>query len=220
MANLKAKEKCFADFNELKDKLLALIAKNGEGHVSTSDFKSPLRKVCASISASLNNASSTSFKEKKVSSFDSFNFINIEVEKAKSSFILNIAIDDLNCGFDSGYYSYDSGEKLNLRICTPARRNLAIDKSISLNITYFDENTTYNKEKVFAFLEELFTKIKVYFTAFEMFQVEADNFRKARTEIETEYQQKLSDLRCKIDVQKTKILKAVDIALAAANYSK
>lgn len=220
MANLKAKEKCFADYNELKDKLMALIEKNSVGHISTSDFKTPLRKVCASINVSLNNASSTTYKDQKHSNFDSFNFINIEVEKVKSSFMLNITIDDLNCGFDSGYYSYDTGEKLNLRICTPARRNLAIDKSISLNITYVDENTTYNKEKVFAFLEELFTKIKVYFTAFEMFQVEADNFRKARTEIETEYQHKLHDLRYKLDAEKTKILKAMDIALAAALYSK
>ena len=219
MANLKAKEKCFADFNELKDKLLALIAKNSVGHVSTSDFKSPLRKVCASIHASLNNASLASYKENKISSFDSFNFINIEVEKVKSSFILNIAIDDLNCGFDSSYYD-DSGVKLNMRIGTPARRGLAIDKSISLNITYVDENTTYNKEKVFAFLEELFMKIKVYFTAFEMYQKEIADFRKAKIEIETEYQQKLTDLRCKIDAQKTKILKAMNIALAAANYSK
>lgn len=218
MANLKAKEKCFADFNELKDKLLALIAKNGEGHVSTSDFKSPLRKVCASISASLNNASSTSFKEKKVSSFDSFNFINIEVEKLKSSFILNIAIDDLIFGFDSSYYS--DSEKLNMRIYTPARRHLAIDKSISVNITYVDENTTYDKEKVFAFLEELFMKIKIYFEAFGMYQKEIDDFRKAKIVIETDYQQKLRDLRDKLDVEKTKILKAVDIALAAANYSK
>jgi hypothetical protein len=107
-----------------------------------------------------------------------------------------------------------------MRICTPARRNLATDKSISLNITYFDENITFNKEKVFAFLEELFMKIKVYFTAFEMFQGEVDNFRKARTEIETEYQHKLSDLRYKLDAEKTKILKAMDIALAAARYSK
>ena len=220
MANLKAKEKCFADFNELKDKLIALIEKNGGGHVSTSDFKTPLIKVCASISVSLNNASSTTYKDQKHSNSDSFNFINIEVEKVKSSFLLSIAIDDLSCVFDSGYYSYDSGEKLNLRICTPARRNLANDKSISLNITYFDENTTYNKEKVFAFLEELFTKIKVYFTAFEMFQGEFDNFRKARTEIETEYQHKLNDLRYKLDAEKTKILKAMDIALAAALYSK
>lgn len=218
MANLKAKEKCFADFNELKDKLLALIEKNSVGHISTSDFKTPLRKVCASISASLNNASSTSYKDKKVSSFDSFNFINIEVEKLKSSFILNIAIDDLIFGFDSSYYS--DSEKLNMRIYTPARRHLAIDKSISVNITYVDENTTYDKEKVFAFLEELFMKIKVYFTAFEMFQVEADNFRKARIEIETEYQHKLHDLRYKLDAEKTKIIKAMDIALAAALYSK
>lgn len=218
MANLKAKEKCFADFNELKDKLLALIAQNSVGHVSTSDFKSPLRKVCASIHASLNNASSTSYKDNKISSFDSFNFINIEVEKVKSSFILNIAIDDLSFGFDNSYYS--DSEKLNMRILTPARRNLAIDKSISLNITYFDENTTYNKEKVFAFLEELFMKIKIYYEAFEMFQGEFDAFKKTKTEIETEYQHKLHDLRDKLDAQKTKILKAMDIALAAALYSK
>lgn len=218
MANLKAKEKCFADYNELKDKLLALIANNSVGHVSTSDFKSPLRKVCASISVSLNNASSTSYKDQKVSSFDSFNFINIEVEKVKSSFILNIAIDDLSFGFDSSYYS--DSEKLNMRIFTPARRNLAIDKSINLNITYFDENTTYNKEKVFAFLEELFMKIKIYFEAFAMFQGEIDNFKKVKTEIETDYQQKLYDLRNKLDAEKAKILKAMDIALAAALYSK
>jgi hypothetical protein len=218
MANLKAKEKCFADFNELKDKLLALIAKNSVGHVSTSDFKSPLRKICASISVSLNNASSTTYKDQKHSSFDSFNFINIEVEKVKSSFLLSIAIDDLSFGFDSSYYS--DSEKLNMRICTPARRNLATDKSISLNITYFDENTTYNKEKVFAFLEELFMKIKIYFEAFAMFQGEFDTFKKAKIEIETEYQHKLSDLRYKLDAEKTKILKAMDIALAAALYSK
>jgi hypothetical protein len=221
MANLKAKEKCFADFNELKDKLLALIAKNSVGHVSTSDFKSPLRKVCASISVSLNNASSASYKDQKHSNFDSFNFINIEVEKIKSSFSLNITIDDLNCGFDdSFYYSYDSGEKLNMRIFTPARRNLAIDKSININITYFDENTTYNKEKVFAFLEEQFTKIKIYFEAFKMFQGEIDTYKKVKTEIETDYTQRLSDLRYKLDAEKTKILKAMDIALAAALYSK
>jgi len=218
MANLKAKEKCFADFNELKDKLLALIAQNSVGHVSTSDYKSPLRKVCASIHASLNNASSTSYKDQKVSSIDSFNFINIEVEKVKSSFLLSIAIDDLSFGFDNSYYS--DSEKLNMRICTPARRNLAIDKSISLNITYFDENTTYNKEKVFAFLEELFMKIKIYFEAFAMFQGKFDTFKKAKIEIETEYQHKLSDLRYKLDAEKTKILKAMDIALAAALYSK
>ena len=218
MSNLKAKEKCFADFNELKDKLLALIAKNSVGHITTAEEKSPLRKVCAGMQVSLYNASSSSFKEKKVSSFDSFNFINIEVEKIKTSFVLNITIDDLNFGFDSSYYS--DSEKLNMRISTPARRHLLNDKSISLDITYFDENTTYDKEKVFAFLEELFTKIKIYFKAFEMYQGEIDAFKKLKTEIETDYEQKLSDLRDKLKVEKTKILKAMDIALAAANYSK
>lgn len=219
MANLKAKEKCFADYNELKDKLLALIAKNSVGHITVSEVKSPLRKVCAGTQVSLYNASLASFKDTKVSSFDSFNFITIEVEKVKSLFSLNIVIDDLNCGFDSSYY-YDSGEKLNLRICTPARRNLAIDKSINIDYTYFDENSTYDKEKVFTFLEELFTKIKVYFTSFEMYQGELDDFKKAKIVIETDYQQKLRDLRDKLEVEKTKILKAMDIALAAANYSK
>jgi hypothetical protein len=53
-----------------------------------------------------------------------------------------------------------------------------------------------------------------------MFQGEFDTFKKAKIEIETEYQHKLSDLRYKLDAEKTKILKAMDIALAAALYSK
>lgn len=219
MANLKAKEKCFADYNELKDKVMALIANNSVGHVTADDSKSPLRIVCAGTNVRLYNASLSTFKEEKISSFDSFNFISIEVLKVKSAFSLNIVISDLNCGFDSSSY-YESGEKLNMRICTPARRNLAIDRSVNLDITYVDENTTFDKEKVFALLEEQFTKIKVYFEAFKLYKVEADAFRKAKMEIETDYQQKLHDLRDKIDVEKTKILKAMDIALAAANYSK
>ena len=218
MSNLKAKEKCFADYNELNDRVMALIAKNTVGHISTSDFKSPLRKVCIGMQASVNNASLKSFKEPHISSYDSFNFFSIEVEKVKSSFILNINIDDLNCGFD--YSSFGDEEKLNMRIFSPSRRNVANDRSISLSITYVDENTTYDKEKVFAFLEEQFTKIKIYFESFEMYKTELDDFRKERIVIEADYKHKLSDLRYKLEAQKTKILKAMDIALAAANYSK
>lgn len=219
MANLKAKEKCFADYNELKNKVMALIAKNGEGHVSADDAKSPIRTVCAGTNVRLYNASLSTFKDEKISSFDSFNFISIEVWKVKSSFSLNIVISDLNCGFDSSSY-YDSGVGLNMRICTPARRNLAIDRSINLDITYVDENTTYDKENVFAFLEEQFTKIKVYFETFKLYQVELDAFRKAKIELDADYAEKLRVLRDKLDVEKIKIAKAMDIALAAANYSK
>lgn len=218
MANLKAKAKCFADYNELKDKVMALIAKNSVGHVTACDAKSPFRKACVGMEVRLCNASAMTFKDQKISSYDSFNFISIEVLKVKSLFSLKIVISDLNCTFDSSHY-YESGENLNMRIRTPSGRSLG-SGSINIDLTYFDENTTYDKEKVFAFLEELFTKIKVYFKSFEMYQGELDVFRKAKIEIDVDYQHKLSLLRDKLDVEKTKILKAMDIALAAANYSK
>lgn len=219
MADLKAKAKCFADYNELKEKVMALIAKNSVGHVTAYDAKSPFRKACVGTEVRLSNASLSTFKDEKISSYDSFNFISIEVLKVKSLFSLRVVISDLNCGFDSSHY-YDSGEKLNMRIFTPERRNWAIEKSINIDLTYFNENTTYDKEKVFAFLEELFTKIKVYFTSFEMYQKELDAFRKEKMTIDVDYQHKLSLLRDKLDAEKAKIRKAMDIALAAANYSK
>lgn len=219
MANLKAKAKCFADYNELKEKVMALIAKNSVGHVTACDGKSPIRTVCASTYVRLYNASLSSFEDQQISGFDSFNFISIEVMKVKSSFSLSIVISDLKCGFDSSHY-YDAGENMNMRIYTPSRRNLANDRSINFDIPYVDENTTYDKEKVFAFLEEQFTKIKVYFESFEMYQGEFNAFRKEKTVIDVDYAEKLCVLKEKLEVKKIKILKAMDIALAAANYSK
>lgn len=218
MANLKAKAKCFADYNELKEKVMALIANNSVGHISSGEVNTVFRKVCTGMQVRLYNASSSTFKEQQIHEYDSFNFISIEVLKVKSAFSLNIVISDLKCTFDSSRY-YDSGENLNMRIRTPSERSLGCG-SINLDITYVDENTTFDKEKVFAFLEEQFAKIKVYFTAFEMYQSELDAFRKEKIVLDTDYQHKLRPLRDKLDVEKAKILKAMDIALAAANYSK